>query len=328
LRAARASGSPGRVYAFDPQPSNIDLVCRNADANNLQNIIAVCAAVGAWNGFIQLNLQRETDRTRLSLRLHNPNNLPIQFEVPIRRPDSFLIANSIDKVALLKIDTEGYELEVLRGLGEQIANCRNIVLEMLEGDDDERMAICDLLSSAGFELHRVDGIAGDLEIRYSSPTCGQRDHCDSDVKSDAVTGEKKEVDRISWQPLIGRPVRPVGGFDIDPSHFEPNRADLARCGAFKPACRRRMSTINLSKAAKSCRRFCAGKCSTSSSTMISIRFVQTGRPVKPHLSSGFVHASEDYGGLLDKCGSEFEGFGRHAYGPMIVVSANVHDIDV
>jgi FkbM family methyltransferase len=160
LRAARASGPLGRVYAFDPQPANIDLVCRNANANNLQNIVAVCGAVGARNGFIQLNLQRETDRSRLSLRLRNPNDLPIPFEVPIRRLDSFLVANSIDNVALLKIDTEGYELEVLGGLGEQITNCRNIILEMLEGDGgDDRVAICDLLSAAGFELHRVDGIA-------------------------------------------------------------------------------------------------------------------------------------------------------------------------
>jgi FkbM family methyltransferase len=160
LRAARASGPLGRVYTFDPQPSNIDLVCRNANANNLQNIVAVCAAVGARNGFVRLNLQRESDRARLSLRLHNPNNLPVRFEVPIRRLDSFMVANSIDEVALLKIDTEGYELEVLRGLGEQITNCRNIVFEMLEGDsEDERMAVCDLLSAAGFELHRVDGVA-------------------------------------------------------------------------------------------------------------------------------------------------------------------------
>jgi FkbM family methyltransferase len=158
LRAARASGPMGRVYAFDPQPANIHLVCRNANANNFHNIIAVCSAVGARNDFIQLNLQRETDRSRLSLRLFSPNDLPIPFEVPIRRLDSFLVANSIDDVALLKIDTEGYELEVLGGLGEQIANCRNIILEMLEGDRD-RVAICDLLSAAGFEFHRVDGIA-------------------------------------------------------------------------------------------------------------------------------------------------------------------------
>jgi FkbM family methyltransferase len=160
LRAARASGPLGRVYAFDPQPSNLDLVCRNANANDLQNIVAVCAAVGTQNGFVQLNLQRDTDRSRLSLRLRNPNNLPIRFEVPIRRLDSFLVANSITKVALLKIDTEGYELEVLRGLGERIADCRNIVLEMLEGEgEDERAAVCDLLSAAGFELHRFDGAA-------------------------------------------------------------------------------------------------------------------------------------------------------------------------
>lgn len=160
LCAAQTVGQTGRVYAIDPQPYNVDRVCRNAEASGLANVVAVCAAVGAHDGFIKLKLQNTSDRARLSLRLHNPNDLSVEFEVPIRRLDSIFSANAIDAVDLLKIDVEGYELEVLKGLGNRLLKCANIILEVLDGDtQEEQSLVSNFLKKAGFQLKTVEGVS-------------------------------------------------------------------------------------------------------------------------------------------------------------------------
>ena len=159
LAAARAAGSAGKVFAFDPQPYHADRIGRHALLNGMANIISVCAAVGEADGFIALPMQSERDRARLSLFEPGPNDLGVLVEVPLRRLDTFLSAHSIHWVNLLKIDVEGYELEVLRGLGQAIASCKNIVLEMLDATPAARNRdVVDHLTGAGFELKDVSGM--------------------------------------------------------------------------------------------------------------------------------------------------------------------------
>ena len=67
-------------------------------------------------------------------------------------------AENLTHIALLKIDTEGYELEVLKGLGQALYKVDNIILEVLpmaltaEGRTGELLT---LLENAGFEFHTV-----------------------------------------------------------------------------------------------------------------------------------------------------------------------------
>jgi hypothetical protein len=53
------------------------------------------------------------------------------FVVPVFRLDTILRRESLDRVAVLKIDTEGYEMEVLKGAGERISGVDHIILELL-----------------------------------------------------------------------------------------------------------------------------------------------------------------------------------------------------
>lgn len=158
LEAARAASADGRVFAFDPQPYNADRIGRHAVLNGLENIVTICAAVGDKDAFIRLPMQSEHDRSRLSLHEPGPVNENAFIEVPLRRLDNFMTANGVGPVQLLKIDVEGYELEVLHGLGEAHENCRNIILEVLETTSPERnRAVVAFLTAAGFELRDISG---------------------------------------------------------------------------------------------------------------------------------------------------------------------------
>ena len=158
LVAARAVGATGRVYAIDPQPYNADRIARNAALNGLANLVAVCAAAGKESGFIKLPIQNDRDRARLSLLERGPNDLGVMVEVPLLRLDEFLTANDVTAPKLVKIDVEGYELEVLLGLGSRLGACENVILEVLENADPRRTGeIAKLLADAGFALKSVEG---------------------------------------------------------------------------------------------------------------------------------------------------------------------------
>jgi hypothetical protein len=103
-------------------------------------------------------MQRERDRSRLSLHEAGPGDEDAFVEVPLRRLDGFMTANGVGPVQLLKIDVEGYELEVLHGLGDAHTNCRNIILEVLQATPSERnKAAVAFLTAAGFELNDITG---------------------------------------------------------------------------------------------------------------------------------------------------------------------------
>lgn len=160
LVAARTVGETGKVFAFDPQPYNADRICRNAELNGVSNIVVVCAAAGERDGFLRVPFQSARDRSRLSLVEKGPNDLATRIEVPVRRLDTFISEHALGEGKLLKIDVEGYELEVIRGLGDRITSFTNIVFEVLDDADvDNTRCIVDILTAARFSLRDIQGNA-------------------------------------------------------------------------------------------------------------------------------------------------------------------------
>jgi FkbM family methyltransferase len=158
LVAAQAATSTGRVYAIDAQPYNVDRIARNAAINGFSHLTAVSAAIGRDAGFVRLPLQMERDRARLSLHERGPGDLGVDIEVPLRRLDEFLSSNGIASAKLVKIDVEGYELEVLLGLDDKLRSCQNLVVEVLQESDRARVdRIVRLLHDAGFTLRTING---------------------------------------------------------------------------------------------------------------------------------------------------------------------------
>jgi FkbM family methyltransferase len=78
------------------------------------------AAAGPVPGFVELPQQATTDKSRLSLAMEMPDALSLKFTVPLVTIADLMDQHKIESVALIKIDVEGFELSVLRGLRDRI----------------------------------------------------------------------------------------------------------------------------------------------------------------------------------------------------------------
>lgn len=167
LRARRRVGETGRVFAIDPQPYNCHKLLTNAELNGFANIIVIPAAAGTAAAFAPLKLQPRTDRSRLTLRGAGVNDGVGTFVAPIVTLDWLFADQGIDRATMLKIDVEGFELEVLAGAAAALNRIDNIVLEILP--DEEPARVCEIegrLHAAGFRLGDVAG----SEWRPGMPT--------------------------------------------------------------------------------------------------------------------------------------------------------------
>ena len=182
---ARLVGPGGRVYAFDANPRSCALTRQSLALNSLQGEV-VQAAVGNSRGTTPFNLSSE-EQTGLS----SLGEIPTRTEaivVPWLLLEDFLKERRIKSARLLKIDVEGAEEMVLRGLGDLLE--QHVVDYILLEAYDERLKLLNtstekvagLLRSAGYLAWefgtkalsgwtRTDQVVsrGDCNYLFSSP---------------------------------------------------------------------------------------------------------------------------------------------------------------
>lgn len=113
--------NPGRkIYCFEPLADNVRLIRLNCPSANVRH-----AAVGSAPG--QLTLRVDPDNIMAS-SIPNPwVTKEVTFEVTTL--DRFAEEETVESIALLKIDAEVMEDEILRGASDVLKRTRNIVLE-------------------------------------------------------------------------------------------------------------------------------------------------------------------------------------------------------
>lgn len=129
LYAARIVGKDGAVVAFEPSPDVFALLQRNVPPE----VEVVACAVGARNGSASFASQGTSSAASLIERVtrinaaHHPGEPIQQAEVSIMTLDSALESGRRSP-DILKIDVEGYELEVLRGARSLLASCKPAIV--------------------------------------------------------------------------------------------------------------------------------------------------------------------------------------------------------
>jgi len=150
------------IFAFEPEPKNFDLLTKNIECNNMTGIHAVNKAVAEQSGRATLFLYSSKNSGRHSLLNVNPQT-KMSIEVETVNIEDFLEKNKIDfdRIKLIKIDIEGYEVLALKGATTLLSKVPYMFLEyspslMIKAGQDPAYFI-QWLSEFGFNFYKVDG---------------------------------------------------------------------------------------------------------------------------------------------------------------------------
>jgi FkbM family methyltransferase len=115
LMAAARVGKNGRVYSFEPCSSTFKLLQENIKINKSENVVLSEMAVLDKEGNIELYLSEKTNTGSTSISF--PTKYSGKKEnVKCITLDKFIKEKKLKKVDVIKIDTEGAELKVLKGM--------------------------------------------------------------------------------------------------------------------------------------------------------------------------------------------------------------------
>jgi len=136
----------GKVFAFEPLPSNFQRLQENIRLNGLEDTISVIP-VGLSSAFGEATitlredflLGGETGNAAILIADGRDEKYPSR-QIQLETLDELRSA-SIDRVDLIKIDVEGHEDHVLKGGAKTIARHRPIVMIEIGGDYFERRGI-------------------------------------------------------------------------------------------------------------------------------------------------------------------------------------------
>lgn len=149
--------APGIVYAYEAHPRIYKYLVENIGLNGLQNVRAINSAAGATRGSI-----RFTDKWSDVLNRVSEEGEIIVPLIPLDEDFKKTSGN----IALMKIDVEGYELEVLKGAGELLLRCDCVLLEacsihqsLFNYDSNDLIA---LLKPLGFSVFGCDYSMGEI----------------------------------------------------------------------------------------------------------------------------------------------------------------------
>ncbi len=113
LHASWLVGETGLVLSFEPEPDSYKLLLRNLDLNSATNVRPYGVALGSSKGKAMI-YGKGPNRGGASLLEPSVPHPPGE-EVPVETLDGLLGLSETNAIRMMKVDVEGYELEVLRG---------------------------------------------------------------------------------------------------------------------------------------------------------------------------------------------------------------------
>jgi FkbM family methyltransferase len=154
-------GNTGKIIAFEPEKNNFDILKKNIEINNLQNIEIHNLGLGSENKNLRMLLSENVGEHRI----YNENssksssnsdiiNENTKFtDVKVVRLDDY-----VKTANFIKFDAEGYEIEILRGmpnlLKQNITIFSDFYVKLLKKHDDPN-DFFEILLKNNFEFFNV-----------------------------------------------------------------------------------------------------------------------------------------------------------------------------
>lgn len=132
LKMAQIGGTNSKVYGFEPDPVNYQACATNVKLNAFKNISLLNIGLGSEEQELYLGVHTVSNRG--GNRVVAEVDMAIDSaRIQVVKLDEFVSEHRIEKIDLIKIDVEGYELHVLQGAAHTLQTSKPILF--IELDD-------------------------------------------------------------------------------------------------------------------------------------------------------------------------------------------------
>jgi FkbM family methyltransferase len=257
-----------KIIAFEPVPENYEILKKNTELNNLKNVDVYNLAVSNKNDTRKFNVAEHSCSSGFD---HNPVSKTIKtIDVEAVAIDSFL--NNCDVPIVMKIDTEGHEIDVIEGMKDILKNNKDVKLfiefnpKCLKSAGYEPEDLLKKINMLGFDIYVIEDEKreiykltennsndwnsyidkGNYGRTYFNILCVKKEILDSDERTKDL-GYDRHTTEIARSKLVshlieGNNVLEVGCDDMyDPVEMAKNDLDVVGID---------MSSVNIKKVTK------------------------------------------------------------------------------
>lgn len=169
LWAAARVGPSGTVLAFEPEQTCFKKLVRNIQLNGTNTIRAECAAITDFDGEAALYLNDKQDDNQGQSSLTRFGFHHLTQAVRCLRLDTFISREQIEGVHILKIDTQGAEMQVLKGASHLIEQDHPAILlrcheEKCQAVGESTVNIQRFLLDRGYDLFEIHWKKGRIPV--------------------------------------------------------------------------------------------------------------------------------------------------------------------
>lgn len=149
-----------RVIAFEPVPYNFEILKKNVEENQLDNVELVQAVIAPKSGILRIQEPIGEGAWRSGAGIIPKGWKGIQTNREIRVEAVGIQEILHEKIDIMKMDIEGMEYEVIRNMGPNIRNVKNMLIEVHPRKDHRIEEIQKILTQNGFKLEIVPDESG------------------------------------------------------------------------------------------------------------------------------------------------------------------------
>jgi len=155
LMESKAVGNKGRVIAIEPSPKNFQQMKKNLDLASASNVEPYNFAAGDKDDNVDFLIHERSNLCSILPKGRQVPKFAKVIKIPLKKIDSFVEEKKLDKLDFVRMDIEGYEIDLFEGFWNTIRKFKPLI--QMEFHDnlfniEEKTQFFQKLKNEGYEI--------------------------------------------------------------------------------------------------------------------------------------------------------------------------------